>query len=372
MEKKTLFILCGSVIAFLLILLFGVLLLSIFNPKYYTYEQAEQLIKEATEEYYQLNPAGLPVDDGKYNLSYEALVQAELIKPLNEVLEDGDTCSASITIVKQENIYSYIPILNCGDAYTTRSLVDKILADNQVVTQDSGLYQDNGEYYFKGKVSNNYVAFGSYEKKNQETPFLWRIVSIKDNEIKLKAMSNIGTKVTWDSRYNTNEGKESGYNDFDYSEMKDALRDLETTFNHRYENAQIDLSKLKASNLCIGKRELSEPLSKGNLECTALSKDKYFFGTITPYEYMRASTDKDCVNASSLACQNYNYLALTDSEWTVTAVGSNSYGIFAYDDDEYEIYKANTAKHIFPTITLSEFAYYNGGNGTAEDPYLIR
>ena len=168
MEKKTLFMLCGSVIAFLLILLFGVLLLSIFNPKYYTYEQAEQLIKEATEEYYQLNPAGLPVDDGKYNLSYEALVQAELIKPLNEVLEDGDTCSASITIVKQESIYSYIPILNCGDAYTTRSLVDKILADNQVVTQDSGLYQDNGEYYFKGKVSNNYVAFGSYEKKNKD------------------------------------------------------------------------------------------------------------------------------------------------------------------------------------------------------------
>ena len=123
-------------------------------------------------------------------MSIESLEQ-----PLNEVLEDGDTCSASITIVKQESVYSYIPILNCGDAYTTRSLVDKILADNQVVTQDSGLYNENGEHFFRGKVANNYVAYGSYEVKDETTPFLWRIVSIKDNEIKLKAMDKQTKKL---------------------------------------------------------------------------------------------------------------------------------------------------------------------------------
>lgn len=372
MEKKTLYILCGGCIGFLLLVLLGVWIMTIISPKYYSYEQAEEKIKTATDEYYHNNPAGLPVDDGKYNLSYEALVQAELIKPLSELIKGGETCSATITVVKQGDIYSYIPILNCGEAYQTRSLVEKVLADNQVVTQDSGLYLEEGEYYFKGKINNNYVAFGTYEKKSEDTPFLWRIISIKDNEIKLRAVNNIGKKATWDSRYNTNENRKIGYNDFDYSEIKDTLKELETTFNFRYENVKFDLSKLVARNLCIGKRELTDPLSKGNIECSTLSKDKYFFGTITPYEYMRASTDKDCVNSTSLACQNYNYLSIMESEWTVTPVGSNSYGVLAFDSNQFAMYKASSSKQIFPTIVLSEFAYYNGGNGTQEDPYLIR
>lgn len=372
MEKKTLYILCGGCIGFLLLVLFGVWIMSVLSPKYYSYEQAEAKIKEATTKYYQNNPAGLPVDDGKYNLSYEALVQAELIKPLSELVKGGETCSASITVVKQADVYSYIPILNCGEAYQTRTLVEKILNDNQVVTEDNGLYLDNGEYYFKGKINNNYVAFGTYEKKSQDTPFLWRIISIKDNEIKLKAVSNIGKKATWDSRYNTTEKKQIGYNDFDYSEIKDVLKELETTFNFRYNNVKFDISKLKATNLCIGTRELTDSIDKGNLECNKLSKEKYFFGTITPYEYMRASTDKDCINATSRACENYNYLSYMEYEWTLTTTGENDYGVFAYDDNQFEIYKASSSKQVFPTIILSEFAYYNGGNGTEEDPYLIR
>ena len=372
MEKKTLYILCGGCIGFLLLVLFGLWIMTTLTPKYYTYEQAEEKIKEATNEYYHNNPAGLPVDDGKYNLSYEALVQAELIKPLSEMIKDGETCSASITIVKQGDTYSYIPILNCGEAYQTRALADKILADNQVVTEDSGLYLEDGEYYFKGKINNNFVAFGTYERKNQNVPFLWRIISIKDGEIKLRAVNNIGKKSVWDSRYNTNENKQIGYNDFDYSEIKDTLKELETTFNFKYENVNFDISKLKARNLCIGARELDEPLSKGNIECNKLSKDKYFFGTITPYEYMRASTDKDCINPTSRSCENYNYLSIMESEWTLTPTASNTYGILVYDDNQFVQYKASTSKQIYPTIILSEYVYYNGGNGTEEDPYLIR
>jgi hypothetical protein len=87
---------------------------------------------------------------------------------------------------------------------------------------------------------------------------------------------------------------------------------------------------------------------------------------------MRASTDKDCVDSTSLACQNYNYLSYMESEWTLTPVGSNTYGILVYDTNRFETYKASTSKHIYPTIILSEFAYYNGGNGTEEEPYLVR
>ena len=65
MEKKTLYIVCGGCIGFLLLVLGVVWIFSILAPKYYTYEQAEDVIKKATEEYYLNNPALLPVDDEK-------------------------------------------------------------------------------------------------------------------------------------------------------------------------------------------------------------------------------------------------------------------------------------------------------------------
>ena len=125
-------------------------------------------------------------DDGKYNLSYSTLVNAEYIKPLGELIEGGETCSVSITIIKKNDAFTYIPYLNCGDAYSTRELATQVIQDNPVTTEGNGLYQDtNGTYYFKGKIDNNYVALGTYDSRGEEVNYLWRIISIENNKVKL-------------------------------------------------------------------------------------------------------------------------------------------------------------------------------------------
>ena len=43
-----------------------------------------------------------------------------------------------------------------------------------------------------------------------------------------------------------------------------------------------------------------------------------------------------------------------------------------FDSDEFELYRASISKQIYPTIILNEFAYYKGGNGTLDDPYVVR
>ena len=86
----------------------------------------------------------------------------------------------------------------------------------------------------------------------------------------------------------------------------------------------------------------------GSVECAVKTESKMLFGLITPYEYMRASTDKDCVTASSKACQNYNYLLYADAEWTITTVASDNYNVFAFDtDDKWKTYiNDNAVRHL--------------------------
>lgn len=372
MERKTLFIMCGSVIAVLLVLLLGLWIATLFSDHYYSYEEAEEKIAEATEKYYRDNPLYLPTDDGKYNLSYSALVNAEYIKPLGELIEGGDTCSATITVIKKEEAFTYIPYLNCGDAYSTRDLATQVIQDNPVTKEGNGLYQDDkGTYYFKGKVSNNYVALGTYESRGENVSYLWRIISIENNQVKLKAVNHTEDRIYWDNRYNTTEQKTTGYNDFDLSTLSEYLKKLETKNDIFTEK---EMTKLEPVNLCIGKRELTDNISKGNLECTKLSKNQYLFGTITPYEYMRASGDAECTSAKTKACLNFNYLAESNhsNDWLITTTASNNYQAYVFEGRGFRLNEAYSNKYVFPTIVLNEFSFVKSGNGTKEDPYMIK
>ena len=110
MEKKTLIIVGSSLIGLFVILLLVLWLITVFKPRYYSYEVVEEKIIEATNNYYKKNPEYLPAEDGKYSLPYDALVSAGYIKPLNELLVDGNGCTADVIIVKNGNDYTYIPI----------------------------------------------------------------------------------------------------------------------------------------------------------------------------------------------------------------------------------------------------------------------
>ena len=372
MERKTIYIMCGSVIGVLLLIIVGLWIVSNLGPRYYEYSQVESMIVTATEKYYRDNPIYLPTDDGTYNLSYSKLVTDGYIKSLGELVKNGDVCSANITVIKKGDAFTYIPYLNCGDEYTTYELANKILTDNPVVTEGNGLYKENdNSYVFKGKVTNNYVAFGSYEKKSDTIYYLWRIIGIENGKVKLKAVDNISKKTAWDTRFNTAEGNYWGYNDFDLSILSEFLKGLETPGEFLGEN---ELAKIEPQNLCIGNRTLTDDISKGAIECNKTSKDQFLFGTMIPFDYMNASLDTECTTASNRACSNFNYLVVREanSEWLTVSTGENNYEAISFEGNKFLIDKTKYKKYIYPVITLNEYSFFASGSGTEDDPYMVK
>ncbi len=374
MDKK-LFIICGGIIGGLLLLLLIVWLISVSKPKYITYEALEKKITAASKNYVKDNESKFTQDNARYNLSYQALVNGEYIKPMEELVKDSENCVASVTIRKVDGEFIYIPYLNCGDKYTTIELYKQILNDNPTVTTGSGLYRNyDGSYYFRGKNLNNYVAFGSDKNKKEDGDYLWQILSIgKDNTIRLRALFTIPfLKTVWDNRYNEASRKNVGYNDFDDSVIQEKLKAIYTS--DRLFNVE-QKSKLVPKRLCIGARSEDDETIDGSTECSKLSKELYYFGTLTPYEYMRISTDENCKNIKSRSCTNFNFLGRNSSqseEWTVTPGVEDNSQVYSYSGTSFKLNTANNFYSIYLVIDLNEYSFYKTGDGSKTNPYKIK
>lgn len=372
-SKKTLIIAGSSIVGFIIVVLLIIWIISLIKPKYYTYEEVEEIVLEATKEYYEANPKMLPANDGDYNLQYQALVTGEFIKPLNELLVDGASCSIEIVVTRYNDNYSYIPYLTCPGNYETKELYKQVIDNNEIKTSGTGLYVDtvNGGYYFRGEVTNNYVQLGMIKEKDKKVAVLWQIVSINsDNTIKLRAVDALEKRYTWDDRYNVEENASEGYNDFEKSRLKEKLITLATTESVLDDSLK---AKLVAKELCIGKRSESDTTKDGSTECSLKTEDKMLFGLLTPYEYMRASLDENCVKAGSRSCKNYNFLGKDlSSQWTITGNADDTSKVYAFDSSKLYITKANSDKKLFLVTNLNNRVLYKSGTGTKKDPYVFR
>lgn len=373
-DKKKLIIIGCSIIGFVVVILLASFVISIVKPHYYSYEEVEEKIKSAVKSYYESNPSMVPVNDGEYTVQYSTLEEGKFIKPLNEILKDGDNCSVNITVSKSGDNISYLPYLTCPGSYETKELYKVIKENNPTVSEGSGLYEnENGGYYFRGEVKNNYVTFGTIDVNDTDYPYLWRILSIEsDNTIKLMATLTDSDFHVWDDRYN--EGKESdwGYNTFELSRAKETLKNLENNTN-----IANDLMKnaLVSKELCVGKRKVNDTTKDGSVECSIMSTDKFMFGLITPYEYMRASLDENCKTLDSESCSNYNFLySRKNNTWTLTAEDSedNDFNVYYLYKYAFKSSRAALDKPFMPTAYLNSRALFKSGNGTSDDPYVIR
>ena len=375
MEKKRLIIVGSTIIGLLVLLLIVLWIISIFNHRYNTYEQVEEKMVEATKVYYKKNPQQLPTSDGKSTLSYNTLVENELIQPLNKLLKDGDSCTAEINVIKNEHDYVYIPKLACSDKYVTIELISQVLKNHEVVTEGSGLYSDGqGGYYFRGKVDDNYVALGTFQpsqSKKERISILWQIMEITaDNKIKIRALHSAGNTV-FDNRFNEGQKKKTGYNDFEMSIMKDTLKSYEENESFLTNSEK---SLLEKSKLCLGKRSLENTSTDGSVECAVQSNDEYLFGLMYPYEYIRASIDENCKNMTSRSCQNYNLLSGSGfyTNWTTIPVPNSDFETYIFDGITYEIAKSSTKEGMYFTSYLNPYVIFKSGDGTRDNPYRLK
>ncbi len=372
MNKKTLIIIGSSIIGLIVCLLIVVWLISIIKPHYYSYEDFEVKVTEATKNYYKDNPTQLPASDGEYNMAYSTLVDNEYIKPLNEMLKDGDNCSVQILVTKYNDNYSYIPYLTCPGSYETKELYKVVLEQNPVVLDGTGLYSDgNSGYYFRGDVTNNYVQIGEYGEEKRQQPYLWQIMGVEsDGTIKIISAHTTSERYTWDDRYNEKEESFDGYNDFEKSRIKDTLISLAGNDEILPEEFR---NKLVAKELCIGKRKVNDTSKDGIVECATKTETKYLFGLITPYEFLRASLDSNCKVAESLSCLNYNYLSgYTTNSWSITSNANNTNKTFSFGGGVMDSFKSDREKKLYVTTYINKRAFFKSGTGTSDDPYIIR
>lgn len=128
-----------------------------------------------------------------------------------------------------------------------------------------------------------------------------------------------------------------------------------------------------AHSYCIGKRGEDDSSVDGFTECS-IESDKLKVGLLTASEFMIASLDSGCNKTTSVSCQNYNYLVNRDIDWwLITASNANSYSAYAASSGGYiDISRASGKKKIRPVIYLNSKTMYKSGDGTVDNPYLIK
>lgn len=369
MKKKLLKLMLAVLVIFVLFLLV-IYLMSVLNKKAYTYTEVEQVMKTAGEKYFKNHTEYLPKDIGdSVTVDVKNLVAEGYMKDLYEYLGDETSCVGSVTCEKNTSTsYSYSPYLNCGDSYETIELYKKIASDGAIVTSGDGLYQEHGEYIFKGENINNYVKLGNAT---------WRIVKINnDNTITLILSDRVkNTTLQWDDRYNTEKAYNIGINSYEKSRIKDYLS---LVYKGKDDQEAVILSGadrafLTTFDLCIGNRTHKDTTKNNTVECSRKLTGQTI-GLLTVSEYINASLDTKCVNTLSESCQNYNYLSDFEYDWwLVTADAANTYDVYNVNEHAgIEPKHSSSGASLRPVVHLKNSTYYSSGNGTLKKPYHVK
>lgn len=354
-----------KIIAFIVILVVVIIIFSFVfkengTSKVNTYSQMEENLKAAAEKYANKNIKLLPKDEKEQSkINTDTLINAKYIKELYSIDDENVKCSGYVLINKDGDNYKYTPYLKCGKYYETTALVDYIKKSETIVTSNDGLYQYNDKLIFRGENPNNFVKIDEG---------LYRIIEIEDDRIRLISLDRYKSRVNWDNRYNINEEKYVGINDFGKSRLKDSL---EYAFESDF-FSDVERSFMVSYDLCIGKRNLDDESIDGTVECSNKYPDMKI-GMPYASEYMRGSIDPNCTSTSDLSCTNYNYFDSISSNFdTLTAVADNTYQFYFVDGGVLDVKKASSSFYFYPVIYIDKNALYAGGDGTEENPYTVR
>ena len=358
---KFMLIILGGTVGLLLILF----IISSFSPRHYTYTQVEEILKVAAQSYFKDHPDNLPKSEqSAVEIDSTRLAAEGKMKNLSEYLDDA--CTGKVQVQKVETNYIYIPYLNCGEAYSAVEFYNKVVADNPVVSKGYGLYSSGGYYIFRGESINNYVKLDNA---------LWRIVKITPNRNIVLVLNEGISAQSWDDRYNEEKSYNSGINQYSASRIKEALTRIYTNpseVNRELILSDSDKTKIVPFSVCVGKRNTTSEFKNNTEECKETIQNQRL-GLLTVSDYLYASVDSNCKNATSKSCGNYNYLAIKNNWWLATAdTGDTSsvYSVSQFGNIESKI--AASFSMIRPVITLNSRVFYKEGNGSENNPYVLR
>jgi len=397
MDKKLMKygIILGGVL--IIIIIFALIVNSLSGGAKLSYNKIEEKLVTAAKKYVNnKKKTGIDVlpesylSDSSY-LSSSLLINEGYLNDLSSYAKDDTICVGGVNIYNAgSGYYDYVPELTCGSYYETASLTSKVLSDNDNgVTHGSGLYvrtkgkfitndnelntinYDDIEYVFRGDEVNNFVQIDDN---------LWRIVSIDNNNNLLLIFDSHSRKAySWDDKYNEQVAKYQGVNTFYQNGLEStAYKAIKEFYNGTLElKDKAEYSKktnylIVPMNLCIGKRSVEDKDISGKIECQVVLEDQ-FVGLLPAYSYMSASLDSGCETIISKSCGNYNYLSQFDNYWWLLTANSTS------TNEAYTVSKKYAEKNlcnyradIRPIIKIGSRAIYSEGNGTKNNPYIIK
>ena len=384
---KKLLMMMGFVLFVIVLIIILMVVMSVSTGGKISYEKIEKKLEQAAEKYYKDNDSDLPKKVGDIiKIDADELVSEGYIKDLSEYTEENVTCSAEVIVGKTVDGYDYVAALNCDEDYKTEFLADKLISSDVVTTGD-GLYKldeivttgevlgmdDEGYdlssnelmsgYIYRGEKPNNYVLIDEQ---------LYQIVKIDGKkDLTLLSMST-KLKSTYDNRYNSEEDKNVGINDYTKSR---ALEKIQNQFENKEEKDGLIKNKIVSKNICIGPRSDEETTTDSSVECSVVMKNQ-LYGMLTINDVILASLDENCDTTLNKECENYNYLMpAKTSYWTITPSTEDTYMAYRVATKEkqpIELIKASSSSTIRYTYYLSNRLVYVSGTGTKTDPYIVK
>lgn len=362
-KKKMLkvFMIIFGIVLVLIVVLF---IISVFFKKDYSFLELENLLKQSAIKFYSENKKELPkTEDHIVFIKSDTLIDAGYMKDFTEYTRKKISCSGNVKVQKKGKDYIYTPKIDCGKYYVTTTLKEKIIKKQGVTTTDDGLYNINNSYVYRGENVNNYLKLDNN---------LWRIVKINsDNTIVLILNDKLNSSTSWDNRYNAEKKYNSGINDYPRSRIYDNLNIYYKDNSKDSVLSKNDKTKLTTFNACIGKRTQNETSHDNSTECSQILNNQNI-SLLTAADYMNASLDSNCTNTVSPSCQNYNYLSTRYYWWLATAEEGNSFNIYYVMNGYLKPSQGLEYKSIRPIVYLRDDILYVSGNGTANNPYIVR
>lgn len=359
--KKIIITMC-IIILILILFMVGAF---IYNKLYYkkSYSEIENIMVNSAKKYYTKNKDRLPNNEGDItSIEVNELVKQNYMKDISSYLKnDKEKCTGKVNVTKINKDYKYTPKLECTN-YNPKYLAEHIKEKVTKVKSGEGLYELNNELVYRGENINNYLTFAGYN---------WRIVKVANDKVKIIFDDEMkdAEAIEWDDRYNEEAESEVGKNDYKVSRIKESLEKLyldEKMFSKK------DRLSISTSTVEIGKRNITDQNKTGAPERSELLDNQYL-SLLPVYDYLNASIDENCKSIETKSCNNYNYLAKSESSWWfVTASTSNSYQVYKFDGDTIDYYQAASQSHIRPVLSLTEDTFYVSGNGSKDNPYKIK
>lgn len=234
------------------------------------------------------------------------------------------------------SIYSYKLIhyyrIEHKQSFLTTNNLYETLKNKPITYNNSGLYKIDNNYYYKGKVTDNYLYYSAR---------LWRIISFNDNGIKL-ITEDTQTSMVWSTENNYK-------NSYIYNWLNITDKEHSGIFLNSLNNYK---------NYLIKHSWCADIVTKDNQTCNDTLND--YVGLISIEEYLKAGGIESYLN-------NNNYF------WTINASENNVWYIFdkggindeTNDDTGYHSYGVR------PSIVLDINTPLYKGDGTKDNPYII-